>query len=277
MPSARRLSRSLVAFQRPALIVGHPGHELKVFGWLCAVRPRVYLITDGSGRHGVPRTTATEALITSAGAKRGEVFGLISDAEIYRAILDQNFSFFLMLVDKIADSFLDHEIDSVAGDAAEGFNPTHDICRTVINAAVLSAERRGGTPIANFEFCLTEWERNSPKQEHDSRCLHLNLDDQMLSQKLAAAEAYVELRNEVRKAIASRGKDYFRLECVRRVVSASALRSQVTRPVYETWGEQRVAEGEYWSVIRYEKHVLPIMEAILDHAAQAAPEALHSR
>ena len=270
MQSSRTVPRSLIAFQNPALIVGHPGHELKTFGWLATVKPHVYLITDGSGRSGVPRTNSSKALINGVGAKPGEIFGGISDAGIYRAILEQNFTLFMELIDRLADSFIRHGIDSVAGDAAEGFNPTHDLCRAVINAAVLMAERRSGRTISNFEFCLTEWESNCPEQEHDSRCLHFNLDDHLLLQKLSAAEAYVELRNEVHKAIAIRGREYFRLECLRQVTSADSLLFRAMTPLYESWGERRVAEGEYRSVIRFEKHVLPIMKAMLNHVTQGS-------
>jgi hypothetical protein len=132
------------------------------------------------------------------------------------------------------------------------------------------AERRGDRTIRNFEFCLTEWESNCPEQEHDSRCLHFNLDDHLLSQKLRAADAYVELRNEVHKAIAIRGQEYFRLECLRQVTSADSFLFPAMAPLYESWGEKRVTQGEYRSVIRFEKHVLPIMKAILNHVTQSS-------
>src|SRR5262245_25907193 len=120
--SCRCASESPLEFRRPALVVGHPGHELKVFGWMTEYKPRVYVITDGSGRHGVSRTSSTAALIQSVQAQTGEVFGCVPDAEVYRAILEKNLSFFLGLVEKLAHSFLEHEIDCVTGDAAEGFN-----------------------------------------------------------------------------------------------------------------------------------------------------------
>lgn len=276
-PAVRYHALTLSGYKHPALVVGHPGHELKVFGWLATVEPLVYLITDGSGKDGVPRTATTQALITKAGATRGELFGVISDAGIYRAILEQNFEFFLAVVDRLADSFIRHEVDCVTGDAAEGFNPTHDICRTMINAAVLVAERATERSIENLEFCLTEWEPNSLPQQHDSHCLHLTLDDDLLLRKLEAAEAYVELKNEVRIAIASRGTEYFRLECFRRVIGADSLSSPIATPDYETWGEQRVAEGKYGSVIRFKKHVQPVIEAILAHAAQSEREEISAR
>lgn len=32
---------------RAALVVAHPGHELRVYGWLEQARPRVFVLTDG--------------------------------------------------------------------------------------------------------------------------------------------------------------------------------------------------------------------------------------
>ena len=273
MPSSCRSASDLpLQFHRPALVVGHPGHELKVFGWMTECKPRVYVVTDGSGRHGIPRTSSTSALIQSVDAQPGEVFGWAPDAEVYRAILEQNFSFFLGLIDELANSFLKHEIDCVAGDAAEGFNPTHDLCRSLINAAVLVAQRTSGREISNFEVSLTEWEQNCPQPVHDDRCLHWILDDRLLAEKLRAADQYVELKHEVQRAIAARGKEYFRLECLRRTHSAELPDFNLGKPGYEIWGEQRVAAGHYCEVIRFKQHILPIMEAMLNHTSQNALE-----
>ena len=235
-------------------------------------QPRVYVITDGSGRHGLSRISSTAALIQSVNAPAGEGFGSVPDAEVYRAILEQNFSFFLGLIDELANSFLEHEIECVAGDAAEGFNPTHDLCRSLINAAVLVAQRTSGREILNFEVSLTEWEQNCPQAVHDDRCLHWILDDWLLAEKLAAADQYVELKHEVQRAIAARGKEYFRMECLRRTDSAELPNFNLAKPGYEIWGEQRVAAGHYCEVIRFKQHILPIMEAMLNHASQSALE-----
>ena len=124
----------------PALVVAHPGHELKVFGWLHATAPRVYVLTDGSGG-GTPRLSSTAKLLNQAGAVPDEFFGPISDGEIYRAILEKRIPVFLGIVDELAASFAANAIDFVAGDATEGFNPSHDICRALVNAAVAIAER----------------------------------------------------------------------------------------------------------------------------------------
>ena len=67
------------------------------------------------------------------------------------------------IVDELAASFARNGIDFVAGDATEGFNPTHDICRALVNAAVAIAERVNRRIIANYEFCLTRDRQKSPE------------------------------------------------------------------------------------------------------------------
>src|SRR4051794_24140970 len=85
-------------FRRPALVIGHPGHELRVFGWLSQHRPLVYVITDGSGQRGVSRLQSTESVLRAAGSKPAEIFGHIADRRIYRAILDADSAFFIAIL-----------------------------------------------------------------------------------------------------------------------------------------------------------------------------------
>jgi hypothetical protein len=255
----------LWSYKRPALFIGHPGHELRVFGWLAENRPRVHVLTDGSGLNGPSRLPATTGLLERLGARRGEVFGLFSDAEVYRAILDKEIDAFRSVVDQLARSLVEHGVDFVLADAAEGFNPTHDICRQLANAAVSKARVLSGRPIASYEFCLTEWELKS-EPIHDSRCWHLRLGDRLLGLKLDTALGYAELKDEVEQAIASKGVEYFRVECLRKVTQSFLALKQEYQPHYEKLGDQRVAAGKYRFAIRYKSHMLPILRAIEDHA-----------
>jgi hypothetical protein len=260
----------LAPFSSPALVVGHPGHELKMFGWIAEHRPQVHVITDGSGRQGVSRLPSTSKFLSAMDVEPGEIFGPVSDAGVYCALLETNIQFFLDLLHGLADSFIRRGVDFVAGDASEGYNPTHDICRALVNAAVELAEKATGRSIPNYEFCLTEWEQNC-KDLHDSRCLHLRLDDDMLRCKLNAAAGYGELREEVQRAIAARGEQYFQIECLRKVSAVIAEDAHAAKPYYESFGEKRVAEGEYVSVIRYKEHMLPILNALRDLGTGVRP------
>jgi hypothetical protein len=265
--------KSLEGFANPALVVGHPGHELKVFGWISEYKPRVYVLTDGSGRQGVSRLPSTTRLLAPLEIEKDNVFGLISDAGLYRAILAQNISWFLTAVDCITESFIENEIDLVVADAMEGFNPAHDICRTLVDAAVVAVSRKAGRTIANYKFCLTEWE-HIRQEYHNSGCAHFELDDDTLRKKISAADEYAELQDEVCKAIALRGREYFRIECLKKVTQPFQEYDYSGKPDYEIWGEQRVAEGAYESIIRHEAHMFPIIDAIRNHVAGSRDRAV---
>src|SRR6185312_14687589 len=212
------------------------------------------------------RLSATENLLAQLGAERGEIFGAVTDAEIYEAILEQRVSFFLNILDAMAESFVSYSIDFVAGDLSEGFNPTHDLCRELIDAAVALAQRGGRISIPNYGFSLTEGE-SSYAPSHDRDCMHLRLDSDLLRRKLQAARSYAELGGEVQSAIQNYGEAYFGVECLKKNnLTAPPLWAESGKPHYERWGEQRKAEGKYASVIRYREHIVPIMNAIREHA-----------
>jgi hypothetical protein len=256
-------------FSRAALVIAHPGHELRVHGWVSQYLPRTYVITDGSGHSGVSRLGSTQTVLCDLGSEPGEVFGRFSDREIYDAIREHDSALFQGLVDSLAHSFILHDVRTVAGDAIEWFNPTHDICRMLINAAVDVVRLSSGRQIANYEFCLTEWEQGC-EENHDDRCWHLHLEHDRLDHKLEAACNYVELKDEVEQALANRGKDYFRLECLKRVPVAAPIVVPLTKPHYEICGEKRVIDGTYHSVIRYEQHIAPLQRALCDYVEIAA-------
>jgi hypothetical protein len=256
-------------FKRPALIVAHPGHEVSVFGWLSAARPHVCIFTDGSGMSSASRLASSRALLGGVGASPGEVFGVGPDTTFYQAILSGDAAFFLDLVDRLASALVRHEADLVAGDASEGYDPNHDVCRVAIDAAVTIAERRLRRPIANYEFAFGDWLLPGSRR-HDAACLHVELGDALLHRKLAAARRFAGLDAEVERALAAVGEDFFRVECFR-PASASASRMTSDKPYYETVGEQRLAAGSVASVIRYTEHVAPLAAAIHLHAEAAEP------
>src|SRR5260370_6140515 len=59
---------------RALLVVAHPGHELRLFGWLCSARPDVLVLTDGSGHSGRSRIEATRIFLNITGVLSETVF-----------------------------------------------------------------------------------------------------------------------------------------------------------------------------------------------------------
>lgn len=255
---------------RPVLVVGHPGHELRVYGWLMRARPVVHVLTDGSGRDGEPRIASTSALLDNVGATRGSIYGRMSDREIYAAILAGDHARFIALAADLAAHLVQEKTEMVAGDAVEGFNPSHDICRYIINAAVRVASAATGRTIACYEFPLENAPDSAPEALR-SRALRVHLDDRMLEQKLEAARAYAELRPEVERTLQRFGPEPFRTECLSPVDLTDPYGWDPARiPFYESHGAARVASGAYEHVVTFRDHVRPLADAMFYHCAATA-------
>lgn len=276
---------------RAALIVAHPGHELRVHGWLEAVRPHVCVLTDGSGRTERSRLNSTTRVLEAAGTAAGAVYGDMTDLELYVAVLDYNHSRFTHLVDELASMLLREQIGCVAGDMAEGYNPAHDICRLVINAAVRLANRASGRQILNYDFTLVAPPGRCPDELH-ADSIWLNLDEAAFARKLSAARNYPELQAEVEAALSGAGSvgllghpdlakrsgpdlggpgtSDFRVECLRPVdAHAPAPNFTGQRPFYEEYGERQVMAGYYTRVLRYREHMLPLAAALHSHVERS--------
>jgi hypothetical protein len=251
-----------------ALVIGHPGHELRVFHWLEIMRPAVFVITDGSGRYGCPRLPSTTRILDQAGASRGSFYGPITDGEAYRAILSHDFDLFGGMMHGLAQHLIEHGTSCVVGDAFEGYNPTHDACRLVIDAAVEMVYRTTGRAVENFEFALTG--RPDDQGVSDAnQIIRLELDDDAFARKMDVAQSYAELEAEVNDAIALNRLDAFRTECLRRIPRAMPMPPANHKPYYEQYGERRVSSGHYRQVIRYREHLLPLAEALRGEVEQS--------
>src|SRR6266700_3773669 len=152
----------MLANKSAALVIGHPGHELRVFHWVEMVRPVVFVLTDGSGRLGQARLPSTTRILDQTGASRGSFYGRLTDGQAYSAILNFDFSVFIELARELARFMVDDAVDYVVGDAAEGYNPTHDVCRLVIGAAVALVGRHRGQRPASYDFPLNQSPETCP-------------------------------------------------------------------------------------------------------------------
>ena len=259
--SADRLGRP-PAFpgESAALVVAHPGHELRVYGWLGLTRPTVFVLTDGSGHSGRSRLSSTTKLGAEAGVGFGGIYGRFTDIDLYKAVLDREFQVFTSLADELTRELVEDEIAYVVGDAIEGYNPAHDVCRMVINAAVQLSKRRHGHEIANFDFLLVG---NPSAGSEADWAICVTLEENTHRQKLAAAAAYTELDRDVSRALGSFGADAFRVEYLRPVDNSSIDAGLFDDPpFYEQYGEKQVSRGYYDRVLRHRQHMIPLSEAL---------------
>jgi hypothetical protein len=246
-----------------ALIVGHPGHELRAWGFMQATRPVVGVFTDGGGHGGRPRLHLTRAVCEAAGATISSWFGATTDREVYRAILARDTAFFLAAADQVAAVLIDHRIQCVVADASEGYNPTHDLCRLVVDRAVRLASPDG--LIENFSFAL---DADPTFSDDGPGAWRLDLDPAAVQAKIEAARHYSReaggtLVREVDEMLARFGEQAFARESYLPVVPWSETSfSGMSTPFYESYGERQVAAGKYDFVIRLREHLVPIAEAL---------------
>jgi hypothetical protein len=249
--------------RRWALIVGHPGHELRVWKWMRTVAPIVGVLTDGSGHGADSRLELSRAECGRAAARISSWFGVATDSEIYQAILEHDVQFFVGLSDALATLLIDEAIDCVAGDATEGYNPTHDVCRLLIDRAVRVAF--GARALTNFEFPLMN--ARGPLDAH-AQAVHVDLSPPELALKVDACRSYAAaaggtLLAEVATMLGEQDESTLSREYLTPVAAGSAVNYAAGyQPFYERYGEQQVAAGRYRVVIRYGEHILPIARAL---------------
>jgi hypothetical protein len=256
------VSSDFFARRRCAMVIGHPGHELRVWGWLQAARPLVFILTDGSGHGEQSRLDLTRELIRSAGAQLCESFEILTDERMYRAIRTREYPLFRSLSGRIAAQLVEHEIDCLAGDASEGYNPTHDVCRLIADRAIRTS---GVEQLDNYAFSLVGTPAPDPD---DPRGICLELNSSQLGEKLAAVRKYARdaggtLLSEIEGLIGRYGEQAFRSEYLSPVDAwLPVATDSSSKPFYETHGERQVAAGRYDVVIRLRDHVVPIATSL---------------
>ena len=238
-------------------------------GWLEQARPEVWVLTDGSGRGDASRVPSTRRDLAAARATPGTVLGRWSDREAYRILLEGDRDAVGAVVDELAEALRDPEVALVAGDAFEGFNPIHDLCRLVIDLAVIVAAEARDRALQSFEFPLEA----APGWQVRPQALQLELDDAQLERKIAASQSYPELQMEVERALREHGRDAFRNEWLSPVEPLSTLsRARGGVLAYERYGEGQVNRGYYARVVRHDEHFAPLAERLVaSYSTACAP------
>jgi AcrR family transcriptional regulator len=228
-----------------------------VYGWLGITHPVVFILTDGSGHSGKTRLYQTTEILKHVGARPGSIYGRFTDVELYQAILESDFGFFFEIANELAGALVTEKIEFVVGDAIEGYNPVHDVCRLMIDAAVRCARSRNHA-IENYDVLVADGVTDDSRTD----VVTIDLDAHSLSQKLRSVYDYHEIDRDVATIVEEEGLASFTPEQVRRVVDDSGSYQLVDPPSYELHGEKQVAAGYYDRVLRYRQHMLPLAEAL---------------
>ena len=265
------------AEQSAALVIAHPGHELRVHHWLERAHPVTFVLTDGSGHTDSSRINSTTAVLDRAAARRGTIYGAMSDRELYRAILAGHSDVFHQLVEELAAALRGENVAYVVGDAVEGVNPGHDVCRLILNAALLRMSETGHQAPANMEFPVEGRPDDCPAEDRPN-AIWLSLDEAAYQRKIAAAQAYPELASELERVLTVHNAQAFRTECLRPVRYDLDIEHRFRHPcVYEWYGEKQVAAGIYKEVIRFREHIAPLAADLDPRGRRAHDCALNAK
>lgn len=248
-------------FKKPALIIGHPGHELKAFKFIKDFKPDIFIITDGSGSNNISRIDNSIKIIESLGARYVKLFEPLSDNKIYTFIREGNISEINKIKEIISEKIISEKYDLIVGDELEGFNPTHDLCRYIINSIIKDCQIKLNRTIKNYSFDL---DKAPTEIKSTGSKISFELNELELEQKYNAAINYDELKFEVEKVLKLYGKQAFKYEFYTQVIDLNNLKNwDEISPQYEKYGKERVKDGLYTEIIEFEKHMKPIALSLL--------------
>ena len=254
---------------RVALAVAHPGHELRLSAWVERARPVISILTTGSG-HGSSRARveASRRLAAELGATEGALFGSHLDRDVYGWIMDSDARPFLKLADALADGFVRQRVQTVVTDSWQLYNVAHDLCHLTVRRAVSLASAQLGWGID----CL-DYEVVPPSMASRSGgpvCCPQELTPAQLERKIALAEGFPEIAHEADNLRRAGGMAFLGREDLHSLRPMEDLApADGERPLYEAFGEDRVAAGAYRSVLRW-GHVEPIVLALQPALARTA-------
>jgi hypothetical protein len=242
-------------FHDAQLLIAHPGHELLLYGWIHRAKPVLHVLTDGSGPSSAPRLEGMSQMLNAVdGARRGAIFGRLSDADAYAMILEGNTPLLLSVVTDLATELRRRRSTMILSDAAEGYNPVHDLCRLIAGAATEIAD----SGVRQYEYAVVD--RPDSFDPAGADVLHLDLDDVTFAAKMETTRRFAPVLPDVEELLTRHGPEAYRHEVFRRVIDWTDLGTGV--PEYERFGEMRVAAGRYARVIRKKEHIVPLRDAL---------------
>lgn len=244
-----------------AAVFSHPNHELPIFGIVQRLQPALLYLTDGGGAERVKETLNG---LESIGWRRPMEFLNFTEESFYNALLKRDNGFFRELAMRVREQLRVWNVRRIFCDAAEFYNPIHDVGLPVVRNALAGAD------CEIFEVPLVHqkpgdgeaYEFQRASESRKAQEIQIELDDREYGRKIHAWESiYNRLREMVGPLVGDCAR--FRTETV--IPAGRGLpQPRADCPVrYEWRGEKLKGEGKVEGVITYAEHYAPTMMGVL--------------
>ncbi|HEY6843036.1 MAG TPA: hypothetical protein VI391_02635 [Thermoanaerobaculia bacterium] len=197
----------------------------------------------------------TTEFLRASRARAGALFGVLSDREAYAMILTCNTTLLLWLVTDLAAA-IKSQPELIVVDRVEGYNPVHDLCRMIAGAAIEMA----GVDTKLYEYAVVD--RPDAFDGGGGEIVAMDLDDAEHSRKIDRARRAAGRVPDIEELLARYGTEAYRHERLRRVLDWWRIDVNAPLPLYERFGEQRVAAQRYSRVIRRDEHMVPLRDSL---------------
>jgi hypothetical protein len=246
-----------------ALFVAHPGHELRLHGWMSREKPICMILTTGS-RSGsdTTRLQASAEVIEAAGGRSSELFGAVLDRDLYNFILAGDAAPFRRWKATLADILVSGRVTRLVIDGWQLYSVSHDLAHVMGRLAASEASRRLGHEIELLQYDVVPALLGGPIDVSSPACC-VTLSDRELTAKLAAVDSYPGIELELIELKQIEKEAHARMEGLFAPPPLDAImRPPDAPPKYEAYGEARQAKGIYKDVIRWH-HVEDIIKQMM--------------
>lgn len=252
--------------QRVAIVVSHPAHLLTVLGMVLRCRPHILMLLEaptgpGAGQEGLVREgLALAGLDNQCDALR------FDEDESYRRALAGDHGFHLELGAMIRDWLQDVKPDVVLGDAYEASNFQHDIGRLLLDEALRFHDRP--RTISNFEFPLTSRLPGDGNELRFGEFLTGTWETFSLTPREADVKRSIVDWAREHDPFVNDVADFFPDLAIEPFRPVPRDRNYLEPPpgldlYYDERGREEVKQGKYETVITFQDHYVPLVEAVL--------------
>lgn len=249
---------------RSAAFVAHPGHELRLHGWLSRAKPVCTILTTGSrSGNDLTRLQASAKIIENAGGQGSALFGAVLDRDLYNMILAGDVSPFRLWTETLTGILVENRIDRLIVDGWQLYSVSHDLAHVIGRLAAERASNVLGQNVVVLEYEVVP-ALLAERAFAGTTELEVILSDSEMAAKTAAINGYPGIEFELLEIKQIEQDDHARTE---RFYAPPPIEDIIhpppAKPKYEAYGEARSAEGIYQDVIRWH-HVEKIVRQLVD-------------